>query len=53
MPDAKFLREQATRCRRLAAMVSNPDVIETLLSMARDHDDRADALEAEAGPEED
>ena len=45
MTEAAFLREQAARCRRLAGMVSTPDVVETLLQMARDYDARAESLE--------
>jgi hypothetical protein len=46
MEDAASLRAQAARCRRLAGMVTTPDVIETLRQMAREYDARADALEA-------
>jgi hypothetical protein len=45
MEDAAFLRAQAARCRRLAGMVTTPDVIETLQQMGRDYDERAEALE--------
>lgn len=51
MEDAASLRAQAARCRRLAAMVTTPDVIETLRQMAREYDARADALEAQDGKE--
>jgi hypothetical protein len=46
MTDIDFLREQARKCRRLAAMVTTRDVVETLLQMAVDYDRRADVLEA-------
>ncbi|QAY75682.1 hypothetical protein [Sphingosinicella sp. BN140058] len=46
MEDAESLRAQAARCRRLAAMVTTPDVIETLRQMAREYEARADALDA-------
>ena len=47
MEDVASLRAQAARCRRLAGMVTTPDVIETLRQMAREYDARADALEAD------
>ena len=46
MTDVDFLREQARKCRRLAAMVTTRDVVATLQQMAVDYDRRADALEA-------
>ena len=49
MPDAAYLREQAERCRRLAATVTTTDVVETLLAMAREYDERAADLDREAG----
>jgi hypothetical protein len=47
MDNAQFLREQARKCRRLANMVSTPDVSKTLIGMADDYDARAAKLEAE------
>jgi hypothetical protein len=46
--DAAFLRAQAEKCRWLAARVNADDVGETLRSMARDYDERADRMD-EAG----
>ena len=51
MTDANFLRGQARKCRRLAAMVTTRDVVETLLEMAAEYERRADALEPEPGEE--
>lgn len=42
--DAEFLRAQARKCRWLADRVNAPDVVETLLQMARDYEERADRL---------
>lgn len=39
--DAQFLRAQAKKCRWLAERISSGDVVETLLQMARDYDERA------------
>ncbi len=39
--DAEFLRAQARKCRWLADRVNAPDVVQTLLEMARDYDERA------------
>jgi hypothetical protein len=44
--DATFLRSQAAQCRRLANMVNTEDVVETLLRMAAEYDDRAEKIEA-------
>lgn len=49
--DAAYLREQASRCRRLARAVDAPDVIRTLNLMADDYDARADKLEPPSDPE--
>jgi hypothetical protein len=43
--EAAFLREQAARCRRLAGTVTTPDVVETLLQMAKDYEARAAEFE--------
>ena len=49
--DATFLRSQAAQCRRLANMVNTEDVVETLLRMAAEYEQRAQESEAEAaGP---
>lgn len=40
--DTEFLRAQARKCRWLADRVNAPDVVETLLQMARDYEERAD-----------
>lgn len=45
--DATFLRSQAAQCRRLANMVNTEDVVETLLRMAGEYDERADKAEQE------
>ena len=50
MPDAAYLREQAVRCRRLAATVTTTDVVDTLLAMAREYDERAAELDRQAEP---
>jgi hypothetical protein len=52
MNDADFLREQARKCRRLAALVTTRDVVETLQQMAVDYDRRAAVLEASGDEEE-
>lgn len=39
--DAEFLRAQARKCRWLADRVNSPDVVQTLLQMAQDYEDRA------------
>ena len=40
--DAEFLRAQARKCRWLADRVNSPDVVQTLLQMAKDYEARAD-----------
>jgi hypothetical protein len=45
--DAQFLRAQARKCRWLAERINSGDVIETLLQMARDYDERAARKESE------
>jgi hypothetical protein len=40
--DSEFLRAQARKCRWLADRVNAPDVVQTLLQMARDYEERAD-----------
>ena len=45
--DATFLRSQAAQCRRLANMVNTEDVVETLLKMAAEYEERARKSEAE------
>ena len=52
MSEAAFLKEQAARCRRLAAMVTTRDVVETLLEMAAEYERRAAALEKDEEAEE-
>ncbi|MEA2999908.1 MAG: hypothetical protein QOH04_392 [Sphingomonadales bacterium] len=39
--DSQFLRAQAKKCRWLAQRISSGDVVETLLQMARDYEERA------------
>jgi hypothetical protein len=39
--DAAFLRAQAEKCRWLADRINVRDVVETLLQMARDYEERA------------
>jgi hypothetical protein len=41
------MRDQAARCRRLAGLVSTRDVAETLLAMANEYEERAEAIERE------
>jgi hypothetical protein len=43
--DSTFLRSQAAQCRRLANQVNTEDVVETLLKMAAEYDERADKAE--------
>ena len=43
--DVQFLRAQAKKCRWLAERISSSDVVETLLQMARDYEERAAAKE--------
>lgn len=43
--DATFLREQAARCRRLAAGITTKDVAETLLRLAQDYEQRANEVD--------
>ncbi|HEY0413503.1 MAG TPA: hypothetical protein VGD66_10205 [Allosphingosinicella sp.] len=50
--DAAFLRAQAEKCRWLAQRINTKDVVQTLLGMAKDYDERAAAREAAAKPEE-
>jgi hypothetical protein len=50
--DAQFLRAQAKKCRWLAERISSGDVVETLLQMARDYDERAARKEAGSEGEE-
>ena len=45
MSEAALLREEAARCRRLAAMVTTRDVVETLMRIAGEYDELAAALE--------
>jgi hypothetical protein len=44
--DATFLRSQAAQCRRLANQVNTEDVVETLLRMAAEYEQRAETIEA-------
>ncbi|HEX5184526.1 MAG TPA: hypothetical protein VFW19_15425 [Allosphingosinicella sp.] len=39
--DGDFLRAQARKCRWLADRVNAPDVVQTLLEMAQDYEERA------------
>ena len=39
--DTDFLRAQARKCRWLADRVNSPDVVQTLLQMAREYEERA------------
>jgi hypothetical protein len=50
--DARFLREQAKKCRWLAQRINTKDVVDSLLEMARDYDGRAARIEAETGGKE-
>ncbi|MDE2228556.1 MAG: hypothetical protein KGL11_05890 [Alphaproteobacteria bacterium] len=53
MSQAAYLRLQAARCRRLAHAIAVPDVVATLLEMAKEFDERAAKLEAEQEPDGD
>jgi hypothetical protein len=44
---ARFLREQAERCRRLADATTDSDVARRLLQLAREFDDQAAKVEGE------
>ena len=46
---ARMLREKAARCRRLANAIWHPEVERRLLELAREFEERADALEAGKG----
>jgi hypothetical protein len=48
--DAEFLRAQARKCRWLSDRVNSNDVVQTLLQMARDYEERADRVERGASP---
>jgi hypothetical protein len=48
MHDAKYYRDQATKARRLAWQLRQPDVSALLSQMASDYDDVAEDLEAGA-----
>jgi hypothetical protein len=50
MDDAEFLRTQARKCRWLADRVNAPDVVQTLLQMAQDYEERAGRLKRGAPP---
>ena len=50
MDDAEFLRAQARKCRWLADRVNAPDVVQTLLQMARDYEKRAERGKAGEKP---
>jgi hypothetical protein len=41
MWDAAYFREKAAQCRKLAALVVNPEVKEQLLTFAREFDEDA------------
>lgn len=45
MTDAEFLRDQAQRCRWLAARINSGDVAQSLLEMAEEYEQRAARLE--------
>jgi hypothetical protein len=47
--DVQFLRAQAKKCRWLAERISSGDVVETLLQMAKDYEERAARKEAGGG----
>jgi hypothetical protein len=50
MTDAEFLRNEAQRCRWLAARITSGDVAQSLLDMAKECDQRAEALESRQEP---
>ena len=49
MDDTAFLRDQAAKCRRLAALVTTSDVAATLIEMAEEYERRAEALDGGEG----
>ena len=46
--DVAYLRDQAEQCRRLARDQSNESAVRTLKDMARQYDELADEVEADA-----
>jgi hypothetical protein len=46
--DAVFLRAQAEKCRWLAQRINSRDVVESLLQMAKEYEERAVKKESEA-----
>lgn len=49
MQNARELRSEAERCRRLATAVADPDLAARLSSLAEELDEEAAALEAPGG----
>jgi hypothetical protein len=45
--DAAVLRAQAEKCRWLAQRINSRDVVDSLLEMAKDYDERAARQEAD------
>jgi hypothetical protein len=43
--DLRFLRAQAEKCRWLAQRINTKDVVDSLLQMAREYDERAKRIE--------
>jgi hypothetical protein len=52
MEEAKFLRHQAQRCRRLAQAITDEQAVAALEKMAAEFDARAAALDAKQPPED-
>jgi hypothetical protein len=48
--DVAFLRAQAEKCRWLADRINAGDVVDTLLQMARDYEERAARREQDGEP---
>ena len=44
--DSRFLRAQAEKCRWLAQRINSRDVVESLMQMAKEYEERADAKDA-------
>jgi hypothetical protein len=49
MDDARYLRKQALRCRRLAQSILDAEAVAALEEMAREFDQKAADLERSAG----
>jgi len=48
--DPNYLLKQAQRCRNAATTATNPQIRDTLMTMARDYEDRAQAASTKSKP---